>query len=270
MIRKDFILQNYIGDGGKCDARAVRCHERIARWHAMSEHQLSHVPDFVTHQSQQNIAELGQTMKTLNQYYDDALGRSLTEEQGGGESKDCVQGCGSDIVMGKSPIDFDGTLLSNTEQSADVSSRIIGANGVASATRGTAEPEMRGLYILLTLNNEGGMEVLKYSARLCVARPAVFYSKPVQLALSIFQARKDHNYAKFFKLLKSPSTPYCECANLELLVPFSLLPEPCICFIMISVFVHHVQICRGNAKVCLAHNVEDIRSKTQDYGRSFL
>ena len=27
MIRKDFILQNYIGTGGKCDAIAVRCHE---------------------------------------------------------------------------------------------------------------------------------------------------------------------------------------------------------------------------------------------------
>lgn len=32
MVRKDFILQNYVGTGGKCDARAVRCHERIARW----------------------------------------------------------------------------------------------------------------------------------------------------------------------------------------------------------------------------------------------
>ena len=63
MIRKDFTLQNYVGTGGQCDARAVRCHERIARWHAMCEHQLSHIPDFVTMQSQQNIQELGQTMK---------------------------------------------------------------------------------------------------------------------------------------------------------------------------------------------------------------
>jgi hypothetical protein len=63
MIRKDFTLQNYVGTGGKCDARAVRCHERIARWHAMCEHQLSHIPEFVTMQSQQNIQELGQTMK---------------------------------------------------------------------------------------------------------------------------------------------------------------------------------------------------------------
>ena len=63
MIRKDFTLQNYVGTGGKCDARAVRSHERIARWHAMCEHQLSHIPEFVTMQSQQNIQELGQTMK---------------------------------------------------------------------------------------------------------------------------------------------------------------------------------------------------------------
>lgn len=67
MIRKDFILQNYVGTGGKCDARAVRCHERIARWHTMCEHQLSHISDFVVMQSQQNIQELGQAMKTLNQ-----------------------------------------------------------------------------------------------------------------------------------------------------------------------------------------------------------
>jgi hypothetical protein len=63
MIRKDFTLQNYVGTGGQCDARAVRCHERIARWHAMCEHQLSHIQDFSTMQSQQNIQELGQTMK---------------------------------------------------------------------------------------------------------------------------------------------------------------------------------------------------------------
>ena len=63
MIRKDFTLQNYVGTGGNCDARAVRCHERIARWHAMCEHQLSHIEDFTTMQSQQNIQELGQTMK---------------------------------------------------------------------------------------------------------------------------------------------------------------------------------------------------------------
>eukprot|EP00985_Skeletonema_marinoi_P029406 scaffold27797_cov139-Skeletonema_marinoi.AAC.1 len=206
MIRKDFILQNYIGTGGKCDARAVRCHERIARWHAMCEHQLSHIPDFVKHQSQQNIAELGQTMKTLNLYYDDALGRALTETalSGGSDS----QGCVSDIVMGKSPIDFDGSALSNDAQSSDVSQRIIGKNGARSPSRGTAEPEMRGLYILLTMNNEGGMEVLKYSGRLCTQKPDIFYSKPVQLALTIFRAKKDHNYAKFFRLLRCPSTPY--------------------------------------------------------------
>ena len=186
MIRKDFILQNYIGDGGKCDARAVRCHERIARWHAMCEHQLSHIQEFITHQSQQNIAELGQTMKTLNLYYDDALGRSLNEEAGD-SIEEYHQGCASNIVEGKSPVDFDGSDLSNSSTGSDVSKRIIGANGMESPTRGTAEPEMRGLYILLTMNNEGGMEVIKYSGRLCTQRPEIFYSKPVQLALSIFQ-----------------------------------------------------------------------------------
>lgn len=156
----------------------------------MCEHQLSHIQEFVTHQSQQNVAELGQTMKTLNLYYDDALGRSLTEEVGENDKK-YSQGCASDIVMGKSPVDFDGSDLSNSSSGADVTKRIIGTNGMKSSTRGTAEPEMRGLYILLTMNNEGGMEVLKYSGRLCTQRPEIFYSKPVQLALSIFQVSVD-------------------------------------------------------------------------------
>ncbi|KAL3780792.1 hypothetical protein ACHAW5_004905 [Stephanodiscus triporus] len=157
MVRKDYILQNYIGTGGKCDARAVRCHERIARWHAMCEHQLSHIPEFVAHQSQQNIAELGQTMKTLNNYYEDALGRSLTEvadsdaTPDGSDTTGGAQGCLSDIVMGKSPVDFDGSILDNNALSEDVSRRIIGNNGFKSTSRGTAEPEMRGLYRLLKL-----------------------------------------------------------------------------------------------------------------------
>ena len=153
----------------------------------MCEHQLSHIPEFVTHQSQQNVAELGQTMKTLNMYYDDALGRSSTEPTNENTLQGYTQGCASDLVMGKSPVDFDGRELSNHSDSEDISKRIIGKNGVKSPTRGTAEPEMRGLYILLTMNNEGGMEVIKYSGRLCLQRPEIFYSKPVQLALSIFQ-----------------------------------------------------------------------------------
>jgi len=47
--------------------------------------------------------------------------------------------------------------------------------------------EMRGLYILLTIDNDGGMEVLKYAARLYRHRPEVYHSKPVQLALDIFK-----------------------------------------------------------------------------------
>jgi hypothetical protein len=149
MIRKDFILQNYIGTGGKCDARAVRCHERIARWHAMCEHQLSHIPEFVAHQSHQNISELGQTMKTLNNYYDDASGRALTESADDtgtidGSKSLGAQGCVSDIIMGNPPADFDGSALNNSVESQDFSTRIIGRNGINSPTLGTAEPEMRG------------------------------------------------------------------------------------------------------------------------------
>jgi SAC3/GANP family len=181
MVRKDFILQNYVGTGGNCDARAVRCHERIARWHAACEHQLSHIPDFVKMQSQQNIAEMGQAMKTLNLFYDDSLQRSTLDEIRDKKNEYC-HGCASNIVMGVDPVDFDGKLLRNDER--EVTKRIIGNTGVSN---GTAEPEMRALYILLTLENDGGMEVLKYAAKLSSERPEVFHSKPVQLALEIFK-----------------------------------------------------------------------------------
>jgi len=194
MIRKDFILQNYVGTGGQCDARAVRCHERIARWHAMAEHQLSHIPEFATMQSQQNIQELGQAMKTLNQYYDDSLNRSLVEvpDESGKETRTDLSGfshgCSSDIVQGTDPVDFDGSVLKNEKGDSASSSRLIGTqDAVSSLHHGTAEPEMRGLYILLTLDNDGGMEVLKYAAHLYKKRPVVFYSKPVQLALDIYK-----------------------------------------------------------------------------------
>lgn len=195
MVRKDFILQNYVGTGGKCDARAVRCHERIARWHTMCEHQLSHIPDFVTMQSQQNIQELGQTMKTLNQYYDDSKNRSLVEEaddDGNEMRKDIsslTHGCSASSVQGKAPVDYDGSALANENDPALVSSRLIGKEAAQLPHHGTAEPEMRGLYILLTIDNDGGMEVLKYVASLYQKRPVIYQSRPVQLALSIYKVR---------------------------------------------------------------------------------
>ena len=190
MVRKDFILQNYIGTGGNCDAIAVRCHERIARWHAMCEHQLSHITDFAVEQSQQNVQELGQTMKTLNQYYEDSQGRSTLEPQSidTDNSVGVIHGCFSDKVMGANPADYSDISLDNGTESVKTFRRIIGQK---SASSGTAEPEMRGLYILLTMNNDGGMEVLKYAGRLCEQRPEVYNSQPVQLALRIFQV--SHN-----------------------------------------------------------------------------
>lgn len=230
MVRKDFTLQNYIGTGGKCSGSAVRCHERIARWHALCEHQLSHIPEFVTAQSQQNIIELGQTMKTLNGYYDDALGRATVEEEldvvndgtkkKSTEKEKCLHGCQFDVVQGSSPVDFDDgdeddgdnnqKILNNEALDAAIQSkRILGLkNNTNAVSSGTAEPEMRGLYILLTIDNDGGMEVLKYVGKLCIEHPQVYKTKPVQLALSIYKAKKEHNYAKFFSLLRSPSTPY--------------------------------------------------------------
>lgn len=193
MVRKDFTLQNYVGTGGNCDARAVRCHERIARWHAMCEHQLSHIPEFTSMQSQQNIQELGQTMKTLNQFYDDNLNRCNIEvpDKEGKETRTSLanfdHGCRSSVVQGNNPVDYDGNRLNNSERSPLIGIRLIGKHAVGHPSHGTAEPEMRGLYILLTMNNDGGMEVLKYAARLFQERNAVYNSKPVQLALSIYK-----------------------------------------------------------------------------------
>ena len=185
MVRKDFILQNFIGTGGNCSAVAVRCHERIARWHALCEHQLSHLNDFIRQQSQQNIQELGATMKSLNLYYDDAAGRATMEDgDAPASSSDQVHGCQSSIVMGKSPKDYNGESLMNASETVNPSNRIIGN---ATGGSGTAEPEMRGLYILLTINNDGGMEVLKYAARLSRDRPEIFNSKPVQLAMQVYK-----------------------------------------------------------------------------------
>lgn len=106
---------------------------------------------------------------------------------------------------GKSLKDYDGRELINAQESSSFSNRIIGNSASGS---GTAEQEMRGLYILLNINNDGGMELLKYAARLSRDRPGIFNSRPVQLAIQVYKARKDYNYAKFFSILRDPSTPY--------------------------------------------------------------
>jgi hypothetical protein len=85
------------------------------------------------------------------------------------------------------PVDFDGTPLKNDPTSIHTERRLIGPQAVNSPAHGTAEPEMRGLYILTTMNNDGGMEVLKFSAYLHSKRPEVYNSKPVQLAMRIFK-----------------------------------------------------------------------------------
>lgn len=69
MIRKDFVLQNYRGAGGRVHPIVLDVHERIARYHILSEHELCEVPSFV---AQQNMEQLGQTLKSLNELYDES------------------------------------------------------------------------------------------------------------------------------------------------------------------------------------------------------
>ncbi len=131
--------------------------------------------------------------QTLNQFYDDSMNRSTVEvpDENGKETRQDLSkfchGCSANIVQGKAPLEFDGTDLNNSEQESQISNRIIGKHAVTHPARGTAEPEMRGLYMLLTMNNEGGMEVLKYAAKLFQERPEIYHSKLVQLALEIFK-----------------------------------------------------------------------------------
>ena len=124
-------------------------------------------------------------------YYDDAEGRSVVDDAtdaGNAKNIDMYHGCHSATVKGTNPVDYDGKPLMNSADTAMLSKRIIGNPNAGS---GTAEPEMRGLYILLTINNDGGMEVLKYAARLSRDRPNIFNSKPVQLALQVYKVRSN-------------------------------------------------------------------------------
>mmetsp|Transcript_16844 Transcript_16844/g.24925 ORF Transcript_16844/g.24925 Transcript_16844/m.24925 type:complete len:1444 (+) Transcript_16844:2-4333(+) len=202
MIRKDFILQNYVGgDAGKCNASAIRCHERIARWHVLCEHQLSHLNDFVTMQSQQNIAELGQALKTLNLFYDTPIKKGNNETT----TTSLIHGCHHTTFQGEMPKNYhSGQDLSNDE--SYIQYRMLGNPNAPND--GTSEAEMRGLYILLTIDNDGGMEVLKYAAHLSRTKPDIYASAEVQLALTIFQTKQELMYAQFFRILRDPKTPY--------------------------------------------------------------
>jgi hypothetical protein len=137
----------------------------------MFDHQLSHL-DF-THQSQQIRQELGQPTKS---YFDDVLGRCAKEEE---DYEFRHHGCMSSTVMGPSPIDYDGSPLINAPEFVQSYQRLIGVKDLSVSA--TSEAEMRALYILLTANNDGGMEVIKYAGRLSVVRPDIFKSAPVKV-----------------------------------------------------------------------------------------
>jgi len=111
--------------------------------------------------------------------------------------------------MGPNPVDYDGTTLWNKSTNSSFGNKFIQGKIIPSSSKnGTSEAEMRGLYILLTLNNDGGMEVLKFVSRLSSEQPDIFNSQLVQLALKVYKAWKECNYARFFQILRDPSTPY--------------------------------------------------------------
>ena len=100
-----------------------------------------------------------------------------------------------DHPMGPNPSD------SSPPTPSDLSSRKIG--NPASSDAGTSEAEMRSLYILLNLDNEGGLEVTRYSARI----PSTVFAGPeVQFALEVCMARRAGNFVRFFRLLRDEAS----------------------------------------------------------------
>ncbi|CCI39940.1 unnamed protein product [Albugo candida] len=142
MIRKDFTLQNYRGAGGRVNPIVLDVHERIARYHIMCEHELCQVSSFV---AQQNMEQLGQTLKSLNELYDEAFKTGDVRQQ--------------------SPF----------------------------------EPELRAYFILCTLDNGRGLDVLKFVKGLS---STVMNSRHVQFAMKVFVARHTDDYYLFFQLFK--------------------------------------------------------------------
>uniref|UniRef100_K3WRT3 SAC3/GANP/THP3 conserved domain-containing protein n=1 Tax=Globisporangium ultimum (strain ATCC 200006 / CBS 805.95 / DAOM BR144) TaxID=431595 RepID=K3WRT3_GLOUD len=142
MIRKDFVLQNYRGAGGRVHPIALDVHERVARYHILSEHELIEVPSFV---AQQNMEQLGQTLKSLNELYDES--RNLS----------------------------DPSYLS------------------------PFEAEFRAYFILCTLDNGRGLDVLKFVKGL---HKSIVDSPQVKFAMKVFVARHTSDYFQFFMLLR--------------------------------------------------------------------
>ncbi|TMW68431.1 hypothetical protein Poli38472_005899 [Pythium oligandrum] len=142
MIRKDFVLQNYRGAGGRVHPIVLDVHERIARYHILSEHELCEVPSFV---AQQNMEQLGQTLKSLNELYDE--------------------------------------------------SRKIGDLAYLSPF----EAEFRAYFILCTLDNGRGLDVLKFVKGLT---PQIREAPQVKFAMKAFVARHTQDYYQFFYLLR--------------------------------------------------------------------
>ncbi|KAL7679651.1 hypothetical protein Plhal304r1_c076g0163651 [Plasmopara halstedii] len=142
MIRKDFVLQNYRGAGGRVHPIVLDVHERIARYHILSEHELIETPSFV---AQQNMEQLGQTLKSLNELYDESH------------------------------------KISNPAYCSPF------------------EAEFRAYFILCTLDNGRGMDVLKYVKNLPVH---IMESVHLNFAMRVFVARHTGDYYQFFSLLR--------------------------------------------------------------------
>ncbi|DAZ93548.1 TPA: hypothetical protein N0F65_006536 [Lagenidium giganteum] len=142
MIRKDLVLQNYRGGGGRVHPIVLDIHERIARYHILSEHELCEVTSFV---AQQNMEQLGQTLKSLNELYDES--NKLGDP----------------------------------------------------AYQSPFEAECRAYFILCTLDNGRGLDVLKFVKGL--PKP-ILDSPQVKFAMKVFVARHTNDFFQFFKLLK--------------------------------------------------------------------
>ena len=74
MIRKDFLLQDYRFESRNSPV-CVMIHERIARWHIMSHHEMQGDPEFKMY-NKYSFGHTGETLKALWEFYlDDAIKR---------------------------------------------------------------------------------------------------------------------------------------------------------------------------------------------------
>eukprot|EP00742_Colponemidia_sp_Colp-10_P009562 GILJ01010439.1.p1 GENE.GILJ01010439.1~~GILJ01010439.1.p1 ORF type:complete len:1632 (+),score=336.06 GILJ01010439.1:52-4896(+) len=97
-IRQDFILQS----GTRTNRHCIEIHERIARFHILSEHQLCE-EEIANFSSQQNMEQLNKTLKSLMEFYSDVRSK-LSQDPS-------LSGQDDDVFLSPNEAEFHGYFL---------------------------------------------------------------------------------------------------------------------------------------------------------------